>query len=154
MSEFIGFDSLNVGQKVKMKGKPSTNNTFVAIEITLKESDGWAKIEGAIQGVDLQKNTLRLFDQDFALPSGIVVRDVQRNFIGLENLKAGSMVKFKGKYSASTGWLPVKINMKEIMGFAVEELHGRIDRIDGKMKTLEVAGFTVLVNKKTVIEGF
>jgi hypothetical protein len=154
MSQFIGFDYLKVGQKIKVKGRPSEDSTFVAAEIKVKNSDDQAKIEGALQRLDHQKNTLRIFHRDFALPGDIQVKGLQHNPIDLKALKSGDVVKLKGKYSASNGLMPEKIILKETMGFNVDELHGDIDKIDRKQKTLEVTGFTILVNEKTAIEGF
>ncbi|MCI0694726.1 DUF5666 domain-containing protein [candidate division KSB1 bacterium] len=154
MSQFIGFDCLKAGQRVKVKGKPSEDSTFVAGEISIKNRADQAKIEGVIQRLDHQKNTLRIFNRDFALPGDIQVKGLQHNLIDLKELKTGDVVKLKGKYSASNGLMPEKIILKETMGFNVDELHGAIDKIDRAQKTLEVTGFTVVVNEKTAIEGF
>ncbi len=154
MSQFIGFDCLKVGQRVKVKGNPLENGTFMAGEISIKNYADQAKIEGALQRLDHQKNTLRIFNRDFALPSDIQVKGLQHNLIDLKELKAGDAVKLKGTYSASNGLMPEKIILKETMGFNVDELHGAIDRIDRTQKTLDVTGFTVVVNEKTTIEGF
>jgi hypothetical protein len=153
MHPIIGFDHLNVGQKVKLKGKPE-GQAFSAWEISFKETDGLAKIEGVIQRLDHREGIVRLFNHDFSLPRGIKVKDLQRNFVDINVLKAGDLVKLKGQYSPSTGWVPEKINMKASMGFDIDELHGTIDTIDRERKTLEVAGFTVFVTEKTTIEGF
>jgi hypothetical protein len=154
MNQFIGFDCLKVGQRIKVKGRPSEDSTFVAWEISIKNRADQAKIEGVLQCLDHQKNTLRIFNRDFALPSDIQVKGLQHNLIGLNELKTGEVVKLKGKYSASNGLMPEKIILKETMGFNVDELHGDIDKIDRKQKTLEVTGFTIVVNEKTAIEGF
>jgi hypothetical protein len=97
---------------------------------------------------------VRLFNHDFNLPGGVKVKDLQCNFVDISALKAGDLVKLKGKYSKSAGWAPEKINMKASMGFDIDELHGAIEKIDQERKTLEVAGFTVFVTEKTAIEGF
>ncbi|MGH7596195.1 MAG: DUF5666 domain-containing protein [bacterium] len=154
MSQFIGFDYLKVGQKIKVKGKSSEDNTFVASEISVRYSDDQAKIAGVLQRLDHQKKTLRLFHRDFVLPAAIQVKGLQHNFIDLKELKAGDVVKLKGKYSASNELMPEKIIMKETMGFNVDELYGAIDKIDRAQKTLEIIGFTVVVNEKTTINGF
>jgi hypothetical protein len=126
----------------------------VAWEISIKNPDDQAKIEGVIQRLDHHKNTLRIFNRDFALPGDIQVKGLQHNLIGLKELKTGDVVKLKGKYSASNGLLPEKIILKETMGFNVDELHGTIGEIHRAQKTLELAGFKVVVNEKTAIEGF
>jgi hypothetical protein len=154
MSQFIGFDCLKVGQRIKVKGKSSEDGSFAAWEISFKSPDRIAKIEGMIQRLDYEKNMVRLFNRDFALPDGIMAKNLQGQRVDLKKFKAGDMVKLKGKYSAAKGLAPEKLNMKATMGFNVDELHGAIDEINLEQKTLEVAGFKVIVNEKTAIEGF
>jgi hypothetical protein len=153
MDEFIGFNDLKVGQRVKVKGKPAEDGAFTALEISVKAPADQAEIEGLIQNLDHQKNTLRIFNREIALPGNIEVKTLQPG-AGLKGLKVGDVVKLKGKYSEAKGFVPEKIKLKETMGFNVEELQGDINKIDQEKKTLNVVGFTVVVNEKTTIEGF
>jgi hypothetical protein len=145
-------NDLKVGQRVKVKGKPGEGRTFMALEIGLKEGDDQTEMEGLIQSLDHQRKTLRLLNQEVMVSGSAEIKDLGRNSIGLQNLKVGDLVKLKGNYSASGGFVPNKIKMKQAMGFTIEELQGHIGKIDPAKKTLEVAGVTVVVNEKTSIE--
>jgi len=154
MEKTIGFNNLKVGQRVKVKGKPVEGNSFSALEVSIKPGDEDCALEGKIQSLDPAKNSLRLLNRDFMVNGGVDIRNVQRQPIALQNLKAGDIVKLKGPYSESKGFAPVKVKMQESKGFNIEELQGKINQIDAGAKTLDVLGFTIVVNDKTEIEGF
>lgn len=154
MEKTIGFNNLKVGQRLKVKGKPAEGNNFAALGISIKAGDDECTLEGKIQSLDAASNSLRLLNRDFKLNGGVEIKNVQRQPITLQNLKAGDFVKMKGPYAQTSGFAPVKIKAQEPKGFNVEELQGKIDKIDAAGKTLEVLGFTVSVSDKTEIEGF
>jgi len=153
MDKVNGFTTLQVGQRIKVKGKPGSNGSFAALEVSIKPADEDVALEGKIQGVDLQKNALRLMNRDFVLLDGIDIKDVQRQAITLKDLKVGEVVKLKGKFSIAEGLKPGKVKLQESKHFSIEELQGDIDKIDPANKTLDVLGFVVSVNEKTEIEG-
>jgi FkbM family methyltransferase len=142
---------LKVGQRLNVIRKPSEGGAFVALKITMTAQSDEAVIEGFIQNIDHQKNTLCLLDREFALPDGIKIRDLQRNTIGLKDLKVGDRVKLKGTYSERKGFVPKKINMKATIGFSFEMLQGAINKIDQQKRALDVVGFTVMVDERTTI---
>jgi FkbM family methyltransferase len=146
MDQIIEFNYLKVGHRVKMKGKVGENGVFVAQEISLEAPADQAVIEGLIQGINLPKNTLRLLNHEFAVPNGIEIKDLQRNIIGLKDLKVGDRMKLKGKYLEHKGFVPEKIKMQETTNFNLGELQGEINKIDLEKKTLEVVGFKVVVD--------
>jgi ADP-heptose:LPS heptosyltransferase/glycosyltransferase involved in cell wall biosynthesis len=151
MDKIIRVNDLKVGQRVKVKGKLGKDGAFVALEISMKPLEDHAEIEGLIRSIDFQKNTLRLLNREFVLPDGIAIKDLQGNIIGLKDLRAGDMVKLKGKYSEPQGFVLEKIKMQEITSFDLEELQGDIRNIDQERRALDVIGFTVVVNEKTKI---
>jgi len=153
MEKTIGFNNLKVGQRIKVKGKPAEGNDFAALGISIKAGDDECALEGRIQQVDAAAGLLRLLNRDFKLNGGVEIRNVQRQPIALPNLKVGDIVKLKGPYAAN-GFAPVKVKVQEPKGFNIEELQGKIDKMDAAGKTLEVLGFTVMVSDKTEIEGF
>jgi len=150
----VNLNDLKVGQRVKVKGKPEEGNRFVALEVSQKVPKDQAEIEGVLQAIDAAHNSVRILNREFTLPGDLNIQDLQQQRIALGELKSGELVKLKGKYSPSTGLAAEKLKMKETMGFMVEELQGIIDKIDSTEKTLSVVGFTVVVNDKTIIEGF
>jgi len=144
------FDALQPGSRIKIKGKPSENDTFAAVMIDLdtsmNASEDKAVIDGLIQDINYQKHTLRLLNREFALPDGIEIKDLQRHIIGFKELKIGDRVKLTGKYSKVEGFMPKKVSIKEKIGSNLEKLEGIINEIDQKKKIFDVIGFTVRVN--------
>ncbi len=154
MAATIGFTNLKTGQRVKVKGKPASNGSFEAMEVELKPPDDTAALEGKIQSLDAQKNSLRLMNRDFAIASGVEIKNAQRQSINMAALRVGDIVKLKGNYSATQGFMPVKVKMQEPKGFGIEELQGNIDKIDADKKTLDILGFSVIATDKTEIVRF
>jgi hypothetical protein len=137
-----------------VKGKLRGDGSFLALEISVREDLDGAAMVAQVQKVDRESGTLRMFNCDFVLPNDITVRDRERYEIGLENLRTGKVVKLKGKYSPSGGFVPDSIKVKETFGFNIDKLIGRIDLIDREQNTLKMVGFPVVLNYKTMIEGF
>jgi len=154
MQQFVGFNNLQVGQRIKVKGKPGDNGSFTALDISVKPSKYDTAFEGVVQSNDPEKRVIRIFGRDYAIPAEAVVKNVQRDEVGLEAVKVGDLVKLKGSYSPSTGFVPEKVKVQESKSFNIEEVQGIINGIDKEKKSLEVAGITVIVNEKTGIEGF
>lgn len=154
MEKTIGFSNLKVGQRIKVKGKPAEGNGFAALAISIRAGDDECTLEGKIQSLDAAANSLRLMNRDFKLNGGVEIKSVQRQAVTLQNLKVGDIVKLKGPYAEASGFAPVKVKAQEPKGFNIEELQGKIDKIDAADKTLMVLGFTVMVGDKTEIEGF
>jgi len=154
MDTVIGFNDLKVGQRVKVKGNSAEGNRFSAVEVIIKPHEDGAAIEGKIQGIFPEKNSLRLMHRDIAIVNGAEILDSKRDSVGLNGLQAGQVVKVKGSYSAANGLVPRKVKMQEARALAIEEIQGNIDRIDPDKMILDVLGFSVEVNEKTEIDGF
>lgn len=153
MEKTMSLNSLQIGQRVKVKGRPGGDGTFQALEVSVKPPDDQVAIEGKIQALDAQQNSLRLMNRDFVLPAGAEIKDVQRQSVPLSKLKIGEVVKLKGTYSATAGLRIERVKMQESKGFSIEELQGDINKIDPEKKTLDVLGITVVLSEKTEIEG-
>jgi len=155
MNPLLVLNDLKVGQRVKVKGELSEDGAFVALEIDLESSVNTsideAVIEGVIRSIGQQSNTLRLLNREFVLLDGIEINDLQRHIISLKDLRAGDGLKLKGKYSELKGFAPDKIKIKEMIDFNIGKLQGHINKIDRTKKTLEVVGFTVMVDEYTMI---
>ncbi|MDZ7364016.1 MAG: DUF5666 domain-containing protein [candidate division KSB1 bacterium] len=154
MGEIIGFNTLKIGQRVKVKGKADKSGNFLALEVSVKPPDEQVAIEGKVQSLDLQKNTLHVLNREFALTNGVEIKNVQRQSIALKDLKVGDVVKLKGTFAAAEGFRPLKVKLQESKGFSIEELQGDITQIDPATKTLHVLGIPVVASEKTEIEGF
>ncbi|MDZ7291893.1 MAG: DUF5666 domain-containing protein [candidate division KSB1 bacterium] len=154
MDKIIGFSDLRVGQRVKIKGKSTEGESFLALEVSVKPDEEGAAMEGRIQRLDMQKNLLRLLNRDLMLTNGVEIKNLLRQPITLKDLKVGDVVKVKGTYSPAKGFLPAKVKMQESKGFNIEEIQGHIQKIDSAKNALEVCGITITLNEKTEIEGF
>ena len=153
MDEILGFNELKIGQRVKARGKWSTENSFGVVEISVRPPSDGASIETTLQEIDPQNQTLEIFDRKVALPKEIEIKGLQDGHKDLKDLSPGVMVKLKGKYSPQAGFLPEQIKVKETRTFNIDLLQGNINSIDLESKVLNVAGFTLKVNRKTMITG-
>lgn len=147
------FDNLSIAQRVKVKGKLDPDGTFIALEIGVEEHEDSAAIIGMIESIDYERRCLRVLQRDFIIPVSAEVKDIYRNDAAFTDLRAQSLVKLKGDYSATEGLRPDLVKMKETFGFNIDKLKGRIDALDHTAKTLQVNGYTVAVSDKTTIEG-
>ncbi len=154
MEKIFGFDELKTGQSVKVKGMSGSNGTFQAHEIKIKPSIEQAVMEGKLSGIDVAEKAIQLMNQTIRLKDGVEIRNTQRQSIQLQDLKVGDIVKLKGSYSADEGFVPVRVKMQDSSGFDLDELQGSIQNIDAANKTIQVNGFTVVINGDTEIEGF
>jgi len=145
------FEDLRVGQYVIVNGKSRAMEGFLAVEIAIEPERDDAELQSAIEHVDLQRRRIVIFDQEVDIDEASEIKDRDHHRVDLAALQPGQMVKLKGTYSASGGFAPKKIRMKETMGFNIEELRGVINRIDRNKRALEVNGITVLMNDKTSI---
>ena len=147
------FDDLQVGQALKISGKFREGVGFLAVEILLEPAIEDDEIAAPLQGVDLQRQSVRLFNCDISLPAGMEIKDLKGNRVALNALTPGVMVKLKGAYDEAAGFVPQKIKIRETLEFNIEELQGAIDKIDRTRKRLQVNGIPVVVNANTVIES-
>ncbi|GEM_PF-1933340 len=146
----VDFNDLQIGLRVKVKGTLNESGAFVAQKISVKEPEEESAIDGLIRNVDLRRNILYLLNGAVALPEVIEIKGLQHDVISAKKLKTGDRVKLKGKYSPAAGFAPEKIKLQENTGLQMEEVQGDIDKIDKEKKTLEVIGFTVRVDEKTI----
>jgi hypothetical protein len=130
----------------------SRDDTFLAFEIILEDPADLAIVQGFVQSVDHQSNSLRILNSELVLPRGIEVKDSQDGITDRKVLKTTDRVKLWRKYSEPEGFMPEKIKIIDYAAFGIEELRGNIGRIDRENRVLHVNGFAVLVSEKTTIE--
>lgn len=145
----VWFDNLQVGQRLRAKGTPGEDDTFLAFEIRSEDPADLAIVQGFVQSIDHQGNTLRILNRELILPGGIEVRDSQNRITDRKALRATERVRLWGKYSEPEGFMPENIIIIDSATFGIEELRGNISRIDRENKILQVNGFAVVVNEKT-----
>ena len=106
MQYYLGFDDFKVGQRVKIKGKPENDGKFAALEVSMKAPKDQSEIEGLLQEVDQENKTVRILNKQYIISSDTVGVDLLGNETGFEAFKTGDMVKLKGTYSESQGFVP------------------------------------------------
>ncbi|MDQ7053603.1 MAG: DUF5666 domain-containing protein [candidate division KSB1 bacterium] len=154
MAEVLGLTQLKVGQRVKIKGNPGANGDFRALEVNVKPGEDPAVMEGKIQAVDPENRTIRIMNREIKLGENVEIKNIHRQPISFEDLQEGDLIKLKGGYSESEGFVPKKAKLQIFKGFDIEELQGYINRIDAHTGVLDVLGFQVVVDSDAEIEGF
>jgi len=149
------FANLQVGHSVKVKGKQGEKGVIKAfkieIETSLNARSDEPIIEGLIQDIDHKSKKLCLANFSFVLPEDIEVRSSDGNTIGVNSLQTNDNVKLKGVYSEATGFMVKKIKMKKSGAFGLEELEGKISKIDPQNNTFQLLDFIVSVDSETII---
>ncbi|MGH7496920.1 MAG: DUF5666 domain-containing protein [bacterium] len=153
MEEIIGFNNLNIGQRIKVRGLQGSEGIFNALQIEIKPHRHQSTIIGLLQNIDLRRNTLRVFDRKITVPDTTVITDVNGRLMGMVDLKPSSRLKLKGNYSELEGFMLERIEVTDGLGFNIDKLEGVIDHLDAASKTLSVLGFTVQLSGKTMIAG-
>ncbi len=154
MADVLGLTHLKVGQRVKIKGNPGANGDFRALEVNVKPGDEPAVMEGKIQALNPENRTIRLMNRDIPLGDHVEIKNIHRQPIDFSELQVGDLIKLKGDYSETEGFIPKKAKLQIFKGFDIEELQGYIQRIDPETGTLDVLGFQVVVDADAEIEGF
>ena len=147
----VWFNKLQVGQKLKARGTPGRDDEFLAFEIFSEDPADLAIVQGFVQSIDHQSNTLRILNRELVLPGGIEVKDSQNCTTDWRDLKATDRVRLWGKYSEPEGFMPENIKIMDPVAIGIEELRGIVSRIDREAGILHVNGFAVVVNEKTRI---
>ncbi len=147
------FKELQVGQWIKVKGAPE-NGVFSAHEIKIKSAGDVSVMEGKLQGVDSEKNSVTMMSREIELPENVDVKNADREPVSLGDLKVGEIAKLKGAFNEADGFNAFKVKLQEPKGVDLEELQGFIDRMDEGEKTLSVLGLNVKITDETEIEGF
>jgi SAM-dependent methyltransferase len=139
------FTCLQVGQRVKVKGKRMEGQRFRATKIRVND-DGldWEELEGGIEWVDAANGT-------FGLLGRTVCADADRAPDGTWDrlrrgeLKCDTLVKVSGRFYDGRFALE-RLIVKEPQAIVVDEIQGAIKAID-----VEVAGFIVHVDEQTKV---
>ncbi len=152
MSQIVGFNELKIGQRVKVKGQ-AAEGKFMALAIVVKSDEEDVSLEGKLQGVEAERNIIRVMHRDFTVSGNALIKNLARQDVGLKDLKVGDVIKVKGKFTPATGFVPVKIKVQEPKGFAIDELQGPINKIDRDTNLVEVVGIAIALNEKTEIDG-
>lgn len=147
----VWYDNLQVGQKLRVKGTPGQDDKFLAFEVFSEGPADLAIVQGFVQGIDHQSNTLRILNRELILPGGVEVRDSQSRITDRKAIKATDRVRLWGKYSEPEGFMPGNIKIIDSAAVGIEELRGIVSRIDRENRILHVNGFAVVVNEKTRI---
>ena len=149
MAYIIWFNDLQVGQRLRAKGTPGGDDTFLAFEIRSEDPADLAIVQGFVHSIDHQSNILRILNRELVLRGSIEVKGSQDDITDWKALKSADKVTLWGKYSEPEGFMPEKIEITEAAAFGLEELRGNISRIDRENKILQINGFAVVVTEKT-----
>lgn len=151
MSAATDLGRLQLGQQVKVTGSFGAAG-FRALRVRCKPNSGKVVWEGSLEALKPAERTLCLFGRRVELPTGAVVKDLLRDTIQLEELAVGDMVRLKGCWDEQRGFLARSVKRKQVFGFAVEEIQGRVAALRPERSEIEVAGVRIQLLDSTVIE--
>ena len=154
VNQGLRLSDFQAGQYVKVHGKPGQHGTIVASSISIKTPEDTSVIEGPIESLDHQTQSLRILGLELLIPLDAKIQDKSRSRVDFTSLKIGDVAKLKGTYQASGGFVTASIKVQPTEGALLAEVQGRLDSVDPLSATVRAAGFTVMVTDETAINDF
>ena len=145
---------LQAGQRVKIHGTLAQGATLVACSISMKAPEETTVLEGAIEGLDHHKQTLRIFGIELSVLPNVDIKDRERNPVPLTSIRVGDIAKLKGTCTASRGLEVASIKLQPAESTLLAEVQGNIESVDPLSRTLQAVGLTVVVTDETTINDF
>jgi hypothetical protein len=152
MYNFRGLPYLKSDNWVKVKGRPASDGTFAALEVTVKTGREFIEIEGLIQNIDLAHSKLHIANTCISLPSGIPVRNVSAEEVAITTLQKEDLIWIEGKYSDNGRFMPQSIDKRQKQDFNLDILQGSVEWVDQRAKSFGLVGLTVLMSARTSVE--
>src|SRR6058998_2048071 len=107
MANPAGFDRIEVGQRVKVKGLTADDGTLHAVEIERREPKDRTVLEGVARSVDAAARSITLMGRSVSLSADVGPVGPDGRDVPLEAMRAPVLVKIVGRYS-ETGGLSVE----------------------------------------------
>lgn len=139
----IGVEKLQLGQRVKVKGKRHDGLAFHAVK-TRPNDDGEARdtFEGKIEWVDAAAAAFGLLGFSVCPQAQCAITGENDEDLAFADLAPGNIAKVKGRY-AEGRIVAEKIKIKTAASVVVEEMQGEVQDIDAAAQTFKLFGLTV-----------
>ena len=152
MNGFYEFKDLKVGMRVNVEGRYDGNGSLRAMQMEIKSDGEMDEMEGRIESVDEENESLTMFGATFDIDEYTIMVDMDKDDIDVEDLEPGMRIKTKGRMSPDRRFTPEKIKVKMTAPDSLDEIEGKIDAINAEERTVRLLGFTVQVGDDVEIE--
>jgi hypothetical protein len=144
-----GLAHYEVGQRVKIKGRRQGECLFRAATIK-SNPDGreWDELEGIVEWFRAEERTLGVLGVEVRIGEPADEDCASRMASAIPRLGPGVMAKVSGRRDEGR-LIAQRIVVKDVKGVLVEEIQGRVQAVDVREGTMQVAGFLVTADRKT-----
>jgi len=151
--EYGTIDSLSLNVRVKIKGTYDDQGRIVANEIRIHQRTQ-LKLEGLVQVIDLDSNTITVLDVVFEVSAQTKMKDesdVGERFFDITDLVIGDFVEIKGFVNNNSQNIATKLKRENVDFDKAIELKGLVTEITDF--TFVIIGISVHTSETTKFEG-
>lgn len=153
--EYGNATMLAVNTYVKVKGAINSEGNLVAKEIRIQQAME-IKIEGFVQAVDLNANTITVLDVVFNIDEQTQMKDDSDNdkkYFSLSDVAVNDFVELKGFVDSNGNNIATQLERKNHDARADTEIKGKVEEIKADSFNFVLSGITVAVTETTVLEN-
>ncbi len=152
--EYGDANSLAVNTYVKVKGTVNTEGNLLAKEIRIQQAME-VKIEGFVQTIDLDANTVTVLDVMFYLDEQTQMKDdsdVEKKYFSLTDLAVNDFIELKGFVDGDGRNVATQLERKNHDARADTEIKGKVEEIKIDSFSFVLSGITVSTTDTTVLK--
>ena len=140
---------LGIGQFVKVEGRTMPDGTFAADEVTLRDADGTAKIEGTIDTISSDRRRLQMMGFPVVIDAGTRLYRGTQASTSRAMLSKGAWIEAKGAWRNGT-LTATRIRFKEAPE-ATQEIEGTVEAANAQSSTLTVMSHHITLSERVAI---
>ncbi len=153
--EYGNATMLAVNTYVKVKGTINSEGNLVAKEIRIQQAME-IKIEGFVQAVDFDANTITVLDVVFNIDEQTQMKDdsdSDKKYFSLSDVAVNDFVEIKGFVDSNGDNIATQLERKNHDARADTEIKGKVAEIKADSFNFVISGITVSVTETTVLEN-
>lgn len=153
MYHFHGLAYLTPRTWLQVKGLPANDGSFLALEISLAADEDikLIRVQGIIQQIDLDEQTVVISNKKIRLPGGDI-HTLRNTYVTLAELQPGNVLRLDGRYAADGQFVAEKAYLLRHYEFNLDKLFGRVETVQPDEKKFTLFGLPITMTADTSIE--
>lgn len=153
MYHFHGLPYLTPHTWLQVKGLPTHDGSFLALEISLAADEDikLIRVQGIIQQIDLAEQTVVISNKKIRLP-GADIHTLRNTYVTLAELQPGNVLRLDGRYAADGQFVAEKAYLLRHYEFNLDKLFGRVETVQPDEKKFTLFGLPITMTADTSIE--
>ena len=152
--EYGDASMLAVNTYVKVKGSINADGNLLAKEIRIQQAME-IKIEGFVQSIDLEANTVTVLDVLFYIDEQTQMKDdsdAEKKYFSLTDLAVNDFIELKGFVDGEGRNIATQLERKNHDARADTEIKGKVEEIKADSFSFVLSGITVSITETTILE--